>query len=165
MKLRLSLTAVAIALSALTFFASPALAQDQESSRAGVVVDFGDGKVEQDCVSFSSSDYNGEELLQDAGFELDTMSDANGTNICSIDELGCDFPNQKCFCSCEGSGTCTYWVYWILTQNPEDGTWEWKSSDLLANNQEVTNNDVNGWSWGAANKPPVVTIDQVCAGS
>ncbi|MEM9292200.1 MAG: hypothetical protein AAGD01_11005 [Acidobacteriota bacterium] len=142
----------------LALLASPAAAQNQ----AGVVVDFGDGKIQPVCVKFSSSTIDGVQLLQLAGFELDTEEGDYGTEICSINELGCNDP-KPCFCQCSGDGEpCIDWNYWLLEEKNDKARWTFSQDG--PSDVKVKNNDVNGWVWGPykQDQPPLLTIDQIC---
>ncbi|MEM9292203.1 MAG: hypothetical protein AAGD01_11020 [Acidobacteriota bacterium] len=152
MRIRTLLFAFAIAFITFGLLAAPAAAQNQ----AGVVVDYGNGNVQHVCVNFSTPTINGLQLLDDAGFDLDVQSESNGDAVCSIDGTGCDYPNQNCFCSCSGSGTCVYWGYWILDDN------DWDYSSNAVNKQIVGNGGVNGWSWSDGDEPPLLTFEQIC---
>ena len=74
---------------------------------------FADGKVQTACVSFAEPTISGEQLLQRSGFK--TIVDSGGAiggAICSINDQGCSFPKQDCFCRCTGS-QCEYWAYYL----------------------------------------------------
>ncbi|MEM9292201.1 MAG: hypothetical protein AAGD01_11010 [Acidobacteriota bacterium] len=150
-------TLLGLAVATLALLASPATAQ--EVGKAGVVVDFGNGEVKHACVEFDGPEINGLQLLEMAGFDVDTQSQSLGETVCAINGTGCDYPNQACFCSCSGSGECVFWIYWIL----EGG--DWKKSSVGAGTQPVGNGDVNGWSWSSKSPPPVRTFDEICGDS
>src|SRR5450759_5929016 len=81
--------------------------------RAGLVVRFADGKVQTACVSFSEPAITGEQLLQRSGFKsIVDSGGALGGAICSINDQGCRYPSQDCFCRCTGS-QCEYWAYYL----------------------------------------------------
>jgi hypothetical protein len=126
--------------------------------RAGVVVRFGDGNVVTRCVAFSEPSLTGMELLTRAGFALrvDTGSSI-GAGVCKINSLGCD-AGKACFCQCEGA-SCAYWQYFHLA----DGAW--KYSVLGAGLYQVADGAVEGWSWGNNILPPVMSLEQICAGA
>jgi hypothetical protein len=126
--------------------------------RAGLVVRFGDGSVVTRCVAFREPSITGMELLTRAGFALrvDTGSSI-GAGVCKINSLGCD-AGKSCFCQCEGS-TCAYWQYFHLV----NGAWTY--SVLGAGLYQVSDGAVEGWSWGNNLAPPVMSLDQICAGA
>ncbi len=139
----------------------PGVARAQDQNEAGLVVVFGDGRVERQCVTFAEESISGYDLLQRSGLPFSVEAGAIGPTVCSIDKEGCSFPAESCFCRCQGS-PCIYWSYWRL----EDvGTWRYQS--LGAGNTQVRNGDVEGWHWAAgttqkAEEPPVVSFADIC---
>ncbi|MEW5719950.1 MAG: hypothetical protein AB1817_15080 [Chloroflexota bacterium] len=160
-KLLANLTALIV----LAFLLGAASAQSAASSnRAGLVIVHGNGQTVKRCVEFAESQITGLDLLTRTGLDLNVdASNAVGVAVCRIDQEGCTFPGQPCFCQCQGS-PCIYWSYWHLTS----GTW--KYSGTGASISAIHNGDVDGWVWGVgtvsgATPPPAVTFDQVCAPS
>ena len=129
--------------------------------RAGLVIRYGDGSVQTRCVSFSEPSITGEELLQrsDLAVTLDYNAGMGGA-VCSINNQGCAFPLQDCFCKCTGI-TCEYWAYYHRTG---DG---WQYSQVGPSAYQVTDHALEGWSWGSGNfssgtEPPAKSFDEVC---
>ena len=77
----------------------PVLAQGP--NEAAVVVDFGDGRVESHCVTFSEGSISGVDLLSRAGVAVGVGSGVVGTSVCKIGDTGCE-AGQNCFCHCQG---------------------------------------------------------------
>ncbi|NOX61150.1 MAG: hypothetical protein GXP42_04280 [Chloroflexi bacterium] len=136
----------------------------QTVNRAGLVIRFGDGTVKAACVEFSERDITGSELLRRSGLRviIDPQS-GFGDAICKIGPDGCNFPQEDCFCQCQGLD-CTYWAYYHLQENA------WVFSDVGASNWTVTNGMVDGWAWSpgqpdqpAQIEPPLLTFEQICA--
>lgn len=144
--------------------ALPASAADEHDlvqgarHRAGLVIRFGDGSLTTRCVSFGEPSISGVELLERAGLSIrvDTGSSI-GAGVCRIEQQGCE-QGRSCFCQCEGS-TCAYWQYFHL----QNGAW--KYSNLGASMYQVSDGAVEGWAWGNNVAPPVMSLDQICAGS
>lgn len=139
----------------------PRAARAQDENKAGLVVVFGDGRVERQCVAFAEETISGYELLQRSGLPLSVEAGAIGPTVCSIDKEGCSFPAESCFCRCQGS-PCIYWSYWRLL---DGGTWRYQP--LGAGNTKVRSGDVEGWRWAAgttqdAEEPPVVSFAEIC---
>lgn len=139
----------------------PGAARAQDQNQAGLVVVFGDGRIEQQCVAFTEESISGYELLQRSGLPLSVEAGAIGPTVCSIDKEGCSFPAESCFCRCQGS-PCIYWSYWRLE---DGGTWHYQS--LGAGNTKVRSGDVEGWHWAAgttqkAEEPPVASFADIC---
>jgi hypothetical protein len=152
------------ALAALAAALLPVGAWAQEEQRAGLVVVYGDGRVEQQCVAFDEESISGYELLQAAGLALSVEAGAVGPTVCSISGEGCSYPQESCFCRCQSS-PCVYWSYWRLG---DEGAWRYQV--LGAGNTRVRNGDVEGWSWAAgttrtAEEPPAVSFVDVCGQS
>jgi hypothetical protein len=139
----------------------PGSAKAQEGQRAGIVVVYGDGRIERQCVAFAGESISGYELLQAAGLALSVEAGAIGPTVCSIGGEGCSYPQESCFCRCQGS-PCVYWSYWRMG---EEGAWRYQV--LGAGNTRVRNGDVEGWSWAEgttrdAEEPPAVSFAEVC---
>jgi len=134
-----------------------------EPSRAGLVVQFGDGHVETRCVSFREETISGADLLLTySGF--DTTVDASsgmGITVCQIETEGCPYPARPCFCQCMGGGECAYWNYFYR----EPGSSEWTYSALGAVLRQVRHGSVEAWVWGDGAKPPTFAGDfeSICA--
>ena len=140
-------------------------AQAQTVNRAGLVVQFGDGSVQTYCIQFTAPSITGYDLLQ-ATNNLQVIYDATstgfGAGVCKINNDGCNFPLDDCFCQCQGVN-CVYWSYFHLLG---DNTWSY--SQVGASSHTLHNGSVDGWRWGVgslttAPPPPVYTFDQLCS--
>jgi hypothetical protein len=130
-------------------------------NRAGLVIKHGDGRIVTACVAFDEAQLSGLQLLQRAGLDLSIEASSTGGAICRINGEGCSFPQQSCFCQCEGAA-CTYWSYW------RGGGSGWQYSNLGAGNTAVVPGSVEGWVWGpgtveSAGQPPALSFAEVCA--
>ncbi len=140
--------------------APPSLGQGNVN-RAGVVIQHGDGTVFSTCVEFDEPSITGLELLQRAGVSLSVDSSSGlGTLICALDDEGCNYPDDNCFCQCQGA-SCTYWIYWHLVSG------EWHYSQLGAAAWKITDGSVDGWIWGTGDpsggeKPPATSFNEIC---
>lgn len=133
----------------------------QSVNQAALVVVHGDGRIVTRCVDFSEAQITGADLLQRAGLDLNIEASSMGATICRIDGEGCTFPQQSCFCQCEGA-SCVYWSYWRW----ENGGWRY--SQMGASNSTVAPGSLDGWVWGAgtvdsAQAPPALTFASICA--
>jgi len=135
-----------------------ASAQTQASSRAGLVVQYGDGRVVTYCVRFSEPSITGLDLLNRSGLQVVAEVGGLGAAMCSINGQGCAYPSQSCFCQCQGAN-CAYWNYFHLI----DGAWRY--SPLGASSHTITDGAIDGWAWGDKIAPPIFTIDQICSES
>lgn len=118
---------------------------------AGVVVDFGDGRVESRCVTFSEASISGYELLTRSGLNATVAVDGPGVAICAIDSVGC--PANDCFCQ----SPPTYWSYW----HQQAGAWGYAAAG--SSTYQITDGMVDGWFWGDASRtPPLLPLEQIC---
>lgn len=134
------------------------------SHQAGLVVQVGDNQPQTYCVNFDSDTISGLQLLQNVSslqVIYDATSTGMGAGVCKINNDGCSFPIEDCFCQCQGLA-CVYWSYWHLQPN---NTWDYSS--LGASSFVLTDGQVDGWRWGAgttnsAQPPPVITLAEIC---
>jgi hypothetical protein len=139
-----------------------ALTQANDPQRVGLVVVHGNGEVMKQCIEFSEDQITGYEVLERSGLDLNAdVTSGMGATICRIDDEGCTYPAEDCFCQCQGS-PCIFWSYWHLV----DGAWQF--SNLGATIYQVSDGDVEGWVWGAGSRgnggspPPLIPFDQIC---
>ena len=139
-----------------------ALVQADDPNKVGLVVVHGDGEVIQQCIEFADNEISGYELLERSGLALEAdVGSGLGVAVCGIDNEGCSYPEDDCFCQCQGA-SCVFWIYWRLI----DGDWQF--SQLGAANQNLRDGDVDGWIWGQGSRqnggerPPAVTFEEIC---
>lgn len=143
---------------ALALLVLPAPLHSQTGGRAGLVIQFGDGRVVTQCVSFEGESISGLELLQRSGLELIAQVSGIGAAVCKIGDQGCNYPAEPCFCQSSGQ-TSRYWSYWRL----RNGAWQYSMQGASAS--RVRNGDVDGWAWGnpqAGTQPPLIPFEQIC---
>ncbi len=120
--------------------------------QAGLAVFSGDGMVYTACVSFPEDNISGLDLLQSSGMMVETATNpSQGTAVCSIEGVGC--PANDCFCNMPD-----YWSFW---QPTETG---WAYSAVGSDQSQVTDGDVNAWSWGAGDPPAMISYQNICEG-
>lgn len=133
-----------------------AATQADSPNRVGLVVRFGNGDVLTRCVEFHENQISGLEVLLRAGLNvIYELSGTYGAAICKIENDGCDYPAEACFCQCPGGPNCIYWSYWHL----KDGIWTY--SQVGAGGYYVKNGDVEGWAWAV--ELPQITFEDICA--
>jgi MYXO-CTERM domain-containing protein len=127
-------------------------------NKAGIVVRYGDGRVEKMCVFFDEPSISGLDLLDRSGETYVAEKSALGSAICKIDDQGCAYPSEDCFCKYPN-----FWGYW--NRDPDEPVWEFASTG--AADHEVRDGSVDGWSWGpnGAPAPPLVAFEDVCPAS
>ncbi|MBM4431626.1 MAG: energy-coupling factor transporter transmembrane protein EcfT, partial [Chloroflexi bacterium] len=72
-----------------------------------------------------------------------------GAAVCRIEEEGCNYPLERCFCQCL-STPCRFWSYWQW----QDGRWIY--SPVGASQRQVSAGSVDAWVWGDGQSPPAV---------
>lgn len=113
-----------------------------DPSRVGLVVRFSDGHLLTRWVEFDEDQISGLEALRRSGLDVIYQQSGLGTAVCKIEDEGCDYPSEPCFCRCAGGPDCLYWSYWHL----QEDTWEY--SQAGASGYFVRDGDVEGWAWG-----------------
>jgi hypothetical protein len=133
----------------------------EEPNQAGLVVQFGDDRIETRCVAFEGQEISGADLLTRSGLELivDTSS-GMGITVCQIEGEGCAFPAEPCFCQCTGGDECAYWNYFYR----DAGATGWEYSALGAILRQVKPGSVEAWVWGDGHTPldDQLTFETVC---
>ena len=136
-----------------------AQSQPDGSNRAGIVVRGVDGHVHTACVAFAEPTISGMALLERSGFDVNAQVSGSNATVCSIDGGGCNFPQDTCFCQCQGGSACRFWNYWHL----EGDTWQFAASGAPV--YRVKPGGVDGWTWGdgeQVSRPPAISFAEVC---
>ncbi len=144
---------VAVSLTSVAFADDP--------QRAGLVVQFDDERVETRCVTLGDGQINGSDLLRRSG--LDVIVDASsgmGITVCQIEEVGCSYPAEHCFCQCKGGGECAYWNYFYR----DPGEAQWTYSALGAVLRKVKPGSIEAWVWGDGSTAPAddLAFEAIC---
>ena len=149
---------VAIALILVSLGWTTAALADGE---AGVVIDYGDGRIETACVAFAGEGIAGDELLVRVGVEVNHFSGL----VCSIDDVGCQHSGSfdSCTCECGSGGPCVYWAFF----SREYGDAAWHYSSLGFRGLDARDGDLQAWRWGegrpgAAPAPALLSFEDVC---
>ena len=137
----------------LTLLTSPAAFANQ----AALVVDLGN-RVITECVEFDDPVINTIELLQLSGLDF-TFDDSFrfGAAVCSIENTGCQFPQENCFCQCSStSESCLFFALFYLHRG------EWVFSHVGESHLMVHNGSVIGLSWSGGTAPELVALEEIC---
>ncbi len=140
----------------------PGLSLAEEPNRAGLVVWFGEGRVETRCVAFTEDSISGADLLTHSGLEVIMDSSSGlGVTVCQIEGWGCAYPARPCFCQCMGGGECRYWNYFYM--DPGETTWTYSAQGALL--RRVRPGSVEAWVWGDGHTLPAdsLTFESICA--
>ncbi len=139
-----------------------ALAQDQGKIRAGLVIRGQGGQTSTYCVSLSPDKTTGLDALRAANLDLNVQAGPLGAAVCRLQNLGCSYPAEPCFCQCQGV-TCNYWVYFTL-----DATGKWTYSAQGAGLRKLKDGDVDGWLWSESTGQtsmgslPATSFETIC---
>jgi hypothetical protein len=138
----------------------------QAGNQAGLVIDFGNGRVETFCIDLGGDgQMTGEELLLASGLPVVIeYSGGRGGAVCTIDGVGSSFPSEPCFAQCTllPGEAC---LYWSFSRMADSG---WALSPLGGSSVTARPGDVHGWAWGEGSRaqgafPPVRRFAEVCA--
>lgn len=126
------------------------VAHAQEQNRVALVVHFGNTTLTR-CVAFDEPEISGYDALERSGLSFVASFDSgNGAAICAIENTGC--PAESCLL-CQAP---LYWSYWRF-----DGA-NWIYSSLGSSLTTVRNGNIEGWSWGNGDPPPVMSYEAIC---
>jgi hypothetical protein len=133
----------------------------EEPNQAGLVIQFGEDRIETRCIAIEGGEIAGNDFLARSG--LDLVIDATsglGITVCQIEGQGCAFPAEHCFCQCMGGEGCHYWNYFYR----EPGDEEWTYSPLGVLLRQVRPGSVDAWVWGDGQSPPseALTFESIC---
>ena len=127
------------------------------ANQAGLVVDLGNRVITQ-CVEFDDPVVTALELIQLSGLDF-TFDDSFtfGAAVCSVENVGCQFPQKACFCQCpSASGGCLFFALFYLQRG------EWVFAYTGESCLIVHNGDVIALAWSDGTAPEVVTFAQIC---
>jgi hypothetical protein len=148
----------ALMVSLMLFTATSIAPQDvhaQEDKTADLIIQFDDGSTVIRTVEFSDA-ISGATALQQSGLDVVMEVSSFGTAICSIAGVGCNFPEESCFCQCTGEGPCRYWGY-----NIWDGdSWIPHPAGGVGSSVISKTGAIEGLRWGLAGAdftPPLLT--------
>lgn len=121
----------------------PAAAQgDENPIQVGVVIQGAEGVPQTYCVTLDSEHRTGLDALNATGQAVLVETSSNGTTVCRIGENGCAFPDEHCFCQCEGGSSCAYWSYFHRGEGES-----WQYSPVGAHVVTLEQGAVEGWWW------------------
>lgn len=153
-RLRSPLNSTLIVLAVLGLLA----AAPAQAARAGIVVDLGNGQVLTECVHFGGPMITAFDLLQrsDLAFTFQNFGSL-GAAICSVQNVGCQFPAQECFCQCTGTGPCNFFAFFV------EQSGQFVLSNVGVSSSVLHNKDVIALAFGDGSTAPApLTIQQIC---
>lgn len=131
---------------------------------AGIVVSFGDGRVETRCVEFTEPTITSAEALSRSGLQIATEDRKLGHVVCRIEGIGCDHPSEPCFCQCKAGEPCRFWGEWHFAKGG------WQFAKKVSSQNKLRDGGLLGlvWGVGAADRgtpPPVKEFSEICQSS
>lgn len=151
------LAIVVMCLLALGGTRAPA-ASAAEMNVAGLVVDYGDGRLAYAWVPFEEEEISGLELLERSGLDTVTVGFGGlGDAVCQIEITGCpisDCRQRMCQTSDPES------PFWQYARQTEPGTWTLMA--LGAGATRVRDGDIDSWNWrGTPPELPAFSMDKL----
>jgi hypothetical protein len=133
-------------------------ANAQQANIAGLIVDYGDGRVSYALVPFEEDTINGLDLIDRSGLDVVSVGFGGlGDAVCQIDNTGCsvdDCRTRMCQTSDRES------PFWQFSKLSEDGEWQMVATG--ASGAKVRDGDIYAWSWtGLAPQLPVLSMDEL----
>ncbi len=136
---------------------------DDPPKHIGMIVVGPSGEPQTACIIADQNATTGYDMLLASGLEINASVGPLGAAICAVNEVGCFFPAERCFCQCEG-GRCSYWAYHFWDVET-DG---WRYSPLGASSRTLDHGDLELWVWRTADNEdqplPDLTWDDICGG-
>lgn len=146
------LTLALIVLFSVQLYVANPLAAD-ESSMAGLVVDYGNGTLTYAVVPLPEDEMSGMDLLRRSGLSLVSIEFGGlGDGVCSIEEHGCGVGDCRRLCQTSDPNS-PFWHYYVLSN---EGEWEFQPRG--ASSSKVVPGQVDGWSW-TGDQPGLPQID------
>lgn len=138
--------------------AMPGRAAQEPVRAAGLVIDYGDGRVSYAWVPFLEESITGIELLERSGLSLVSVSFGGlGDGICSIEGTGCGVGECRSRLCQTSDRESPFWQY-----VRQDKSGEWKAFGLGASQSTVRDGDIDGWAWsGTPPKLPAISMSNI----
>jgi hypothetical protein len=135
---------------------APALAQGPNV--AGLIVDYGDGRVSYAVIPFEEDQINGLDLLSRSGFDVVSVGFGGlGDAVCQVGNTGCSVDDCRTR-MCQTSDADS--PFWQFSKLGDDGEWLFVATG--ASGARVHDGDIYAWSWvGTEPSLPVMTIDEL----
>jgi len=130
----------------------------QDLNVAGLVVDYGDGRVSYAWVPFAEDEITGIELLRRSGLDIVTIGFGGlGEGVCQVETTGC--PVSECRTRmCQTSDPQS--PFWQYVRQTEPGVWS--PMALGASATKVRDGDIDAWTWsGVAPELPSLSMVEI----
>lgn len=132
-------------------------AQSAPVNVAGLVVDYGDGRMSYALIPFADESLSGWELLDRSDLSLLTVAFGGlGAGVCQIEATGCDLDACRARLCQSGDPDSPFWQY------AQHRSGEWVTSPLGASTSEVVDGTIDAWSWSSDPPAPAITsLDEI----
>ncbi len=129
----------------------------QEPNRAGLVVDYGDGRMSYAVIPFDEDEINGIDLLNRSGLDVVTVGFGGlGDAVCQVDDTGCPVGDCRSRLCQTSDPESPFWQFSKL-----DGD-EWRFVATGASGASVLDGDIYAWSWtGTPPELPALTMPEL----
>ena len=129
-----------------------------EYNVAGLIVDYGDGRISYVWIPFEEDELSGVELLKRSGLDLVTVGFGGmGDAVCQIDDTGCPVDDcRKRLCQTSDPAS----PFWRYSRQTAPGEWSFAATG--ASGARVHDGDIDAWSWtGGDAHLPAITMDEL----
>ncbi len=125
---------------------------------AGLLVDYGDGRVSYVVIPFEEESITGIELFQRSGLDLLTVDMGGmGAAVCEIEDVGCDLSACRTRMCQTGDPDSPFWRHMMST---DDDTWRFSTRGASAT--AVEDGDVFAWFWSGGDPTgPSLSLDEL----
>lgn len=125
---------------------------------AGLIVDYGDGRISYAWVPFTEDEISGVDLLERSGLDVVTVSFGGmGDAVCEIDDTGCPVGDcRKRMCQTSDPES----PFWRYSRQVDGGDWAFSATG--ASGAKVRDGDVDAWVWSGTDVDlPAMTIGDI----
>jgi hypothetical protein len=153
--MRIALVAVCILTLAV---ARVTVASAADINVAGLIVDYGDGRVSYAWVPFEEEEISGVKLLERSGLDVVSVGFGGmGEAVCQIDDTGCPVDDcRKRVCQTSDPES----PFWRYSQQAAPGEWSFAATG--ASGAKVRDGDIEAWSWtGTDANLPAISLDEL----
>lgn len=150
-----------IAVCVLVLSAGFAASAQAPGNAAGLIVDFGDGRVAYAWVPFDEERINAIDLVERSGLDLVTIGMGGlGDAICQIDDTGCPVGDCRQRLCQTSDAESPFWRLMVLRDS------EWTAATTGGSGARVEDGSVFAWAWsGVDPELPILNVDDIAVRS
>lgn len=130
----------------------------QDANVAGLIVDYGDGRMSYALVPFEEDQINGLDLLERSGLDIVSVGFGGlGDAVCQIDDTGCSVDDCRTRMCQSSDRESPFWQFSKLTDDDE-----WLMVATGASGARVQDGDIYAWTWtGLTPQLPVLSMEEL----